>query len=94
MRFRVSSLSLADGQAVHLLGSVPQLGAWMSDMSVPMRETCPHCWEAEVALPLSALGGEGVLYHYALRRQGIDNMVHEIGVPRAITMDDVKNTGA
>ena len=94
VRFRIATLVLLPGQEIYVTGSAPQLGSWVSDMALPLSETASPYWEVELTLPLSALAGPGVTYHYAIRTGGPEPMVHETGNARRLCMEDLKDTGA
>eukprot|EP00887_Chlorella_sp_A99_P000572 scaffold17.g572.t1 len=83
---------LEEGEALCLTGGAPQLGSWQLHEALPMAQTAPCCWEAEVALPLPSLAADVLTYKYAI--QAADgNLTLEHGESRLLSVPEVAGGG-
>lgn len=87
LRFQIWDRELEEGEALCLTGGAPQLGSWQLHEALPMAQTAPCCWEAEVALPLPSLAADVLTYKYAI--QAADgNLTLEHGESRLLSVPE------
>lgn len=67
VRLQVWDWEVQAGQEMCVSGGAPQLGNWQLPRVLPMHETQPACWEAEVSVPLKDFP---ITYKFGVREAG------------------------